>query len=87
MSNQVTVTLTPESVVWRFQGDVVGGDILNTNLQLFFQKEYRDSEGVLYKAEPLPTLQGTPEQLGFLDEFTSIKSKLIKFVESMDQPL
>lgn len=85
MSNQITVTLTPTSVVWRFQGDVVGGDILNTNLQLLFQKEYRDADGVLYRVDPLPSIQGTPEALGFLPEFTSIKEKLIAFVESMEQ--
>jgi hypothetical protein len=85
MSNQITVTLTPTSVVWRFQGDVVGGNILSSNLQLLFQKEYRDADGVLYKVEPLPTVEGTPEQLGFLDEFTSIKEKLVKFVDSMEE--
>jgi hypothetical protein len=83
MTNKITVTLTPTSVVWRFQGDVVGGDILRTKLQLLFQREYRDDDGTLYKVVPLPTLEGTPAELGFLDEFTSIKAKLINFVSNM----
>ena len=85
MSNQITVTLTPIDVVWRYQGDVEGGDILTAKLQLLMQREYRNAEGVLYKVEQLPTIEGTPEELGFLDEFSSIKEKLVKFVESMEQ--
>ncbi|UKO99349.1 hypothetical protein [Nostoc sp. UHCC 0870] len=77
MSNQITVTLTPTDVVWRYQGDVEGGDILTAKLQLLMQREYRNAEGVLYKVEQLPSIEGTPEELGFLPEFTSIKAKLV----------
>ena len=82
MDNSVTVTLTTHDVVWRFQGDVRGGDVLDSTIELLLQREYRDESGEVYKTISLESIKGTPQQLGFYDEFESIKKKLTQIMKT-----
>ena len=77
MPNPIVVTLTPFTTVSKYRGDIVNSDILSAKLILEMQTEYRDESGVVYKVEPLPSIIGTPEELGFLAEFQSIQAKLL----------
>ncbi|MGF2034273.1 MAG: hypothetical protein RMZ43_002925 [Nostoc sp. CmiVER01] len=83
-SNSINITLTPYTVVWRYQGDIQNGNILDAKLELLMQKEYRDEKGEVYKIEPLTTISGTPEELGFLEEFKSVQTKLAALTSQLD---
>ncbi|BBD69545.1 hypothetical protein NIES4072_31220 [Nostoc commune NIES-4072] len=70
--------LEPTVQLWRYQGvDTPSGDIATAPLELFFKKGLRDtSTGYLYKVEDLPTISGTPEELGLLPEFQNLQTKI-----------
>ncbi|MEH2392259.1 MAG: hypothetical protein V7K21_11585 [Nostoc sp.] len=85
-NSPISITLTPYTVVWRYQGDIKNGNIVDAKLELLMQPEYRDEQGEVYKIEPLPTISGTPEELGFLEEFKTVQSKLSELLTSNEPP-
>lgn len=83
MTTPITLTLTPYVVVWRFQGDVTDGILTNTTVEIFLETAYKDGNGTVFKNEPLTTIKGTVTELNFLDEFTSIQTKLNAIIATM----
>lgn len=84
MSAPIQVTLTPYTIVWRYQGDVPDGVISNATLTLFLQTAWKDENGIVYKVDQLSPISGTPTDLGFADEFASIQTKLDALIASMN---
>ena len=83
MTTPITLTLTPYVVVWRFQGDVTDGILTNTTVEIFLETAYKDENGTVFKTEPLTTIKGSVTDLNFLDEFTSIQTKLNTIIATM----
>ncbi|MBD2437367.1 hypothetical protein [Nostoc sp. FACHB-110] len=80
MSEKINVQLTKSIRFWRYQGDILNGDISQTTLTVFLQNVWTDDNGEVYKVEDLPSITGTPEELGLLPEFQAIQAKLNSFI-------
>ena len=86
MTTPISITLTPYTVIWRYQGDVIDGLLSNTTLTLFLQTAYKDENGQVFKTEPLPPISGTPAELGLADEFAALQSKINDLIVQMNAP-
>ena len=84
MTTPISVTLTPYTVIWRYQGDVVDGLLSNTTLTLFLQTVYKNDNGQVFKTEPLPSISGTPTELGLADEFIALQSKINSLIAQIN---
>lgn len=63
---------------------MINGDITTAILTLFMQTIWVDPNGVTYKIDQLPSITGTPDQLGFTPEFESIQTKLNAMIAQME---
>ncbi|AUB36152.1 hypothetical protein COO91_02053 [Nostoc flagelliforme CCNUN1] len=68
--------------IWRYQGEILDGDINQTQLELLLDSVLVDGNGVIYNPQPLPKVSGNIVELNLLTEFESIQSKLSALLNS-----